>query len=76
MQGAFQHVRLRELNSNEVLAAVCYACGHRRDIRPADVPAKISREILLPAFEKQLRCQRCGHRGHAAITVMRARRPD
>jgi len=71
MQLAFQNVRLNELNSNEGLSAVCKACGHRSFIRAADVPAKISREIVLAAVEKQLRCRRCGHRGRASITVLR-----
>jgi hypothetical protein len=73
MQGAFQHVRLRELNRREMLVASCHACGHRNNIYPADVPAKISREIQLAAFEKQLRCGRCGQRGRASITVMQVR---
>ena len=72
MQLAFQHVRLNELNSNEGLSALCKACGHRSFIRAADVPAKISRDIVLAAVEKQLRCRRCGHRGRASITVLRA----
>lgn len=74
VQGAFRQVRLRELNSNELLSIACQACGHRRALRPSEVPAKISREIPLAAFEKQLRCQRCGHRGHAALTVLRETR--
>lgn len=74
VQGAFRHVRLNELNSNEMLSVVCRACGHRRGIAVAEVPAQINRGLPLAAIETQLRCRACGHRGRASLTVMRLRR--
>lgn len=74
MQSAFEHIRLRELNSNESLAAACEACGHRITLLPQDLPTELDQDTELIDLEKRLRRALCGNRGRATMSLIQRRR--
>ena len=61
--------RLEDLRVFHQVRASCHACGHKGIIPNAALLQGRSGYTRLMALEQQLRCQRCGVKGKAALEV-------